>query len=124
MIMITTIRWIRINIKRNIIPVRKIGNITLMKVSIELINIMKMNPEIKRVQKNNVRICKIESTLANIYPNLDQKSGYKSSINILKEFEKQQYYVINQFAILGYKMNARFNLTNAISKLSITSNFS
>ena len=35
-----------------------------------LINIMKMNPEIRRVQKSNVRICKIESTLPNIYPKL------------------------------------------------------
>ena len=84
-----------------------------------LVNIMKMKPEIKRVQKNDVRICKIESTLPDIYSNLDKKTGYKAAIRILKEFEKQQYYVINQFAILGYKMKARFNLTEAISKMSI-----
>ena len=84
-----------------------------------IINILKNGIEVKRTQKDNVRVCKLDGNLGNIYEHLEKKTGYESAIKILKEFEKSQYDVINQFSILGYKMNARFNVTEPISKLSI-----
>ncbi len=84
-----------------------------------IINILENGIEIKRTQKSNVRICKLAGTLINIYSNQEKKTEYEAAIRILKDFEKRQYDVINQFSILGYKMNARFNVTEPISKLSI-----
>ena len=91
-----------------------------------IVDILKNGIEVKRTQKSNVRVCKLHGTLNNIYSKPDaifstqeQKSDYEAAIRILKDFEKRQYDVINQFSILGYKMNARFNVTEPISKLSI-----
>ena len=47
-----------------------------------------------------------------------KKSNIKHHLYILKKFEEDQYRVINDFSRNGFKMEARFKLTDAISKLS------
>ena len=85
-----------------------------------LIDILyKQDIEVDRIgSSKNTRNCRISGGVYNFY-GVDKSAKIKHSIQILNEFESTQYEIINDLTRYGFKMNARFKLTSAISKLSI-----
>ncbi len=86
-----------------------------------LADVLMSFPEVNRKDQrssNNNRLCRIRGNTPPVNY-IKKEFLFKYTIGVLKRFESDQYKVINELTRHGFRLNARFKLTDAISKLSI-----